>query len=98
MNIYEPLHEKTNIVDSAQGIDPDQPKHTGQADKDKPFCLLRIFCFMNHYSIPLSPRDGMFRSGLACVDRTGWSGSIRYLESVMLVFVVEQLMYGCIVI
>ena len=31
---YEPSHEKTNIVDSAYSIDPDQPKHAAQANPD----------------------------------------------------------------
>ena len=38
------------------------------------FRLLWIFCFRNHYSIPLSSWDGMCRPGLACA---GWSGSIH---------------------
>ena len=32
--IYEPFCEKTNIVDFALSIDPDQPKHTAQANPD----------------------------------------------------------------
>ena len=50
------------------------------------FRLLRIFCFMNRYSIPLSPRDGMCRTGLGCADSTGSSRSIHYAEVTMLVF------------
>ena len=50
------------------------------------FRLLWIFCFMNHYSIPLSPWDGMYRPGLAWADCAGWSWSIHYAESIMLVF------------
>ena len=42
-----------------------------------------MFCFKNHYSIPLSPYDGMCRPGLACVS---WSGTIHYAESILLVF------------
>ena len=49
------------------------------------FCLLWIFCFRNHYSLPLLLWDGMCRSGLACADCAGWSGSIHYAESIMLV-------------
>ena len=30
-NIYEPFHEKTNIIDSALCIDPDQPAQSAQA-------------------------------------------------------------------
>ena len=51
------------------------------------FHLLWIFCFRNHYSIPpLYPWDRMCRPGLACADCAGWSGSIHYAESMMLVF------------
>ena len=50
------------------------------------FCLLWIFCFRNHYSLPLSPCDGMCRPGLDFADCAGLSGSIHYAESIMLVF------------
>ena len=50
------------------------------------FRLLWIFCFMNHYFIPLSSRDGMRRPGSVCADCAGWSGSIYYAEAIMLVF------------
>ena len=50
------------------------------------FHLLWIFCFRHHYSIPVSPWDGMCRPGLACADCAGWSGSIHYEEVIMLVF------------
>ena len=54
------------------------------------FRLLWIFCLRNHCSIPLSPWDGMCRTGLACA---GWSGLIHYAESIMLFFIVERLNY-----
>ena len=44
--------------------------------------LLWIFCFMTHYSIPLPLQDWMCRPGLAC---EGWSGSIYYADTIMLV-------------
>ena len=44
------------------------PRRLIQADT---FCLLRIFCFRNHHSIPLSPWDRV--------------GLIHYAESIMLV-------------
>ena len=47
------------------------------------FRLLWIFCFRNHYSIPLSTWNGMCRPGLACADCAGWSGSIHYAEAIM---------------
>ena len=50
------------------------------------FQLLWIFCFRNHYSIPLSPSDGMGLPGSVCADCAGWSGSIRYAEAILLVF------------
>ena len=53
--------------------------------------LLCIFCFRNHYSIPLSTWDRMSRPGLACVDCAGWSGSIHYAESIMLGFLAGRL-------
>ena len=50
------------------------------------FHLLWIFCFRNHYSIPLSRRDGTCRPGSICADSKGWSGSIHYAESIMFRF------------
>ena len=41
MKSYEPNYEKTNIVDSAYIIDPDQPYYTAQAYPDR------------HYSPPV---------------------------------------------
>ena len=50
------------------------------------FHLLLIFCFRNHFSIPLSPGDWMCWPRLACADCTGLSWSIYYAESIMSVF------------
>ena len=50
------------------------------------FRLLWIFCFRNHYSISLSPWDGMYRPGSVCSDCAGWSGSLHYAEAILLVF------------
>ena len=50
------------------------------------FRLLWIFCIRNHYSIHLSPWDGMSGSGSVCVDFAGGSGSIHNEEAIMLVF------------
>ena len=50
------------------------------------FRLLWIFCFRNHYAIPISTWDGMYRPGWVCVDCAGWSWSIHYAEAIMLVF------------
>ena len=50
------------------------------------FRLQWIFCFKNHYSLPLSPCDGMCRSGSVCAECAGWSGSIHYAESIILLF------------
>ena len=50
------------------------------------FHLMLIFCFRNHYTMLLSPWDGMCRPGLACADCAGRSGSIHYAESITLVF------------
>ena len=47
------------------------------------FRLKWIFCFRNHYSIPLSPWYGMCWPGSVCA---GWSGSIHSAEVIMLVF------------
>ena len=44
-------------------------------------CSPQIFCFRNRYSSPISPWDGMCRTGLACADSACWSGSIQYVES-----------------
>ena len=30
---YETFHEKTNILESAYSIDPDQPRHVAQANQ-----------------------------------------------------------------
>ena len=51
------------------------------------FRLLLISCFRNHYSIPLSPWDGMCRPGSVCAD---WYGSIHYAEVIFL-----NLLYYC---
>ena len=48
--------------------------------------FLWIFFFRNHYSIPLSPLDGMCRPVSVCVDYAGRSGSIQYAEAMMFVF------------
>ena len=58
------------------------------------FRLMWIFCYRNHYSIPLSPWDGMSRPGSVCADSAGWSGSIHYADAIMLVFVVGRLICG----
>ena len=50
------------------------------------FHLQWIFCFKNHYFIHLSPWDGKCRPGLACADCAGWSGSILYAGTIMMVF------------
>ena len=53
---YEPFHEKTNIVESAQSIDPDQPKHAAHANPDKHFSPPVDFLFQEsllYTSIPL---------------------------------------------
>ena len=50
------------------------------------FWLLWIFCFRNHYSIPLSAGDGMCRPRSVCADCAGWSDSIHCAEAIMLVF------------
>ena len=49
------------------------------------FRLLWIFCFRNHYSIPLSPLYGVCRPGSFCADCTVWSGSIYYAEVILFV-------------
>ena len=36
-SIYEPNNEKTNIVDFAISIDPDQPKHAVLSNPDRHF-------------------------------------------------------------
>ena len=46
------------------------------------FCFLWIFRFRNQYCWPLFPWDGMYRPGLAYA---GWSRSILYAETIMLV-------------
>ena len=51
------------------------------------FRLLGIFCFGNHYSIPLStPCDGICLPGLAWAVCAGWCGSINHAETILLVF------------
>ena len=35
MGAFEPTREKTNTMDSALSIDPDQPKHVTQANPDR---------------------------------------------------------------
>ena len=50
------------------------------------FRLLWIFCFGNHKSIPVSPWNGMCRSGSVCADCAGWSGSIHYAEAILFGF------------
>ena len=57
-----------------------------QFQKTETFRLLWIFCFRNHYSIPLSPWDGMCRPGIACADCAVLSWSNHFAESIMLVF------------
>ena len=57
------------------------------------FRVLWNFCFRNHYSIPISPWDGMCRPGLACADCAGLSGSIHYAEPIMLAFSTKRLIY-----
>ena len=47
---------------------------------------LWIFWFRSQYSIPLFPWDGMCRPGSVCADCAGWSESIHYAETTMLVF------------
>ena len=65
----EPFNEKTNILDSAYNINPDQPKSMPRRlTRADTFRLLWIFCFRNHYSILLSPWDEMFWPWLACAD------------------------------
>ena len=54
--------------------------------REDTFRLLWIFCFRNRYSKPLSPCYRMCQPGLACADCAGWSGSIHWTESIMLVF------------
>ena len=43
--LYEPSREKTNIVDSAESIDPDQQKHAAQANPDSHFSPPDDFLF-----------------------------------------------------
>ena len=50
------------------------------------FRLLWIFCFRNHYYIPLSSWEGMCRSRSVCTDCAGWSWTIHYANTIMLVF------------
>ena len=53
---YEPFHEKTNIVDTALSIDPDQPEHAAQANPDRHFSPTLDFLFREsllYTSIPL---------------------------------------------
>ena len=45
VSIYEPLREKTNILDSAYNIDPDQPKHDAQAHPGRHFSPSVDFLF-----------------------------------------------------
>ena len=52
-----------------------------------------IYCFMNHYSIPLSPWYGIYCPRLACADCLGWSGPIRCVEVINIGFLVERLIY-----
>ena len=54
------------------------PRRITRTDK---FRLLLIFCFRSHYSIHQFPWDGICRSRLACVNCTGWSGSIHYADT-----------------
>ena len=61
-------------------ISLNMPRRLTRADT---FCLLWIFCFRNHYSIPLSPRNGMCRPGLACAYCIV---SIHFADTIMLVF------------
>ena len=44
------ITRKLTLWTMRKSIDPDQPKHAAHT-----FRLLWIFCFINHYSIPLSP-------------------------------------------
>ena len=59
---------------------------TCRLTRTKTFRLLWIFCFRNHYSIPLPPWDGMCRLGSVRAYYAGWSGSIHYKKAIMLVF------------
>ena len=70
------------------------PRRLTRADT---FRLLWIFCFRNHYSILLSPWDGMRRPGLACADCAGWSGSIHSAETTILGFLAERLIYHTVI-
>ena len=62
------------------------------------FRRLWIFCFRNHYSIPLSPREGMCRPGLACTDWTAQADLGRYItQAIMLVISWNSSFYESIV-
>ena len=66
-----PSREKINIVDSAQSIDPDQPKHATQAYPDRHFSPPVDFLFQEsllYTSIPLR-RD--VSAGSVCADSAG---------------------------
>ena len=81
--IYEPFRDKTlwTLRKVSTRISLSIPHRLTRIDT---FCLLWIFRFRNHYSIPLSSWDGMCRPGSVCADCAGWSGSIHNAE--MLVF------------
>ena len=57
--LYEPYRKKTNIVDYAFSIDPDQHKHAAQANLDKHFSPPVDFLFQESllYSLYLYPRE-----------------------------------------
>ena len=92
-SMYEPFHEKTNIVDSALSIDPDQPKHAVQSNPGRhflPFCwfLFQESLLYTCTSIPLR-RNVSARISLRELSRLNWVDTLRRYHNVC--FLVELL-------
>ena len=67
LNNNEPFREKTNIMDSALSIVPDQPKHAAQANPDRHFSTPVNFLFQEsllYNSIPLRRNESQLRGFL----------------------------------
>ena len=77
--VYEPSREKTNNVDSALSIDPDQPKHAVQAYPDIHFSPPLDFLFHEsiiYTYIPLR-RNVSARISLRGLRRLIWDDTLR---------------------
>ena len=82
--LYEPSREKTNIVDSALSIDPDQPKHAAQDNPDRHF-LPPVDClFQESLLYTFIPRRSNVsaRISLRGLRRLFWVDSLRRVHNV----------------